>query len=231
MMKEHILIVEDNKNISKLVKFNLEKAGYDSTIVASGEKALEILGDRPVDLIILDIMLPGMDGFGICRAIKEKEKLKNIPIIMLTAKGEEVDRIVGLELGADDYMVKPFSPRELVLRVKAILKRGNIEEAKKDILAAGGIAVDIPKHKVTVKDKPIDLTQMEFKLLVTLIERRGRVQTRDRLLSDVWNMDTSIDTRTIDTHVKRLREKLGKAGSFIETVRGLGYKFKEEDED
>ena len=230
-MKERILIVEDDKNISKLVKFNLEKANYDCTVVVSGEKALEALDDRPADLIILDIMLPGMDGYEICRTIKAKEKLKNIPIIMLTAKGEEVDRVVGLELGADDYIVKPFSPRELVLRVKAILKRGKAESVKKDILVAGDIAVDIPKHKVTVKDKVIELTQMEFKLLVTLMERRSRVQTRDRLLSDVWDMDSSIDTRTIDTHIKRLREKLGKPGSFIETVRGLGYKFKEEDED
>jgi len=230
-MKERILIVEDDKNISKLVKFNLEKANYDCAIAVSGEKALEALDARPADLIILDIMLPGMDGYEICRTIKAKEKLKNIPIIMLTAKGEEVDRIVGLELGADDYIVKPFSPRELVLRVKAILKRGKTESAKKDILVAGDIAVDIPKHKVTVKDKVIELTQMEFKLLVTLMERRGRVQTRDRLLSDVWDMDTSIDTRTIDTHIKRLREKLGKSGDLIETVRGLGYKFKEEDED
>jgi DNA-binding response OmpR family regulator len=214
-----------------LVKFNLEKANYDCAIAVSGEKALEALDARPADLIILDIMLPGMDGYEICRTIKAKEKLKNIPIIMLTAKGEEVDRIVGLELGADDYIVKPFSPRELVLRVKAILKRGKTESAKKDILVAGDIAVDIPKHKVTVKDKVIELTQMEFKLLVTLMERRGRVQTRDRLLSDVWDMDTSIDTRTIDTHIKRLREKLGKSGDLIETVRGLGYKFKEEDED
>jgi DNA-binding response OmpR family regulator len=230
-MKERILIVEDDKHISKLVKFNLEKANYECAIATTGEKALEALDDRPVDLIILDIMLPGMDGFGICRAIKEKEKLKNIPIIMLTAKGEEVDRIVGLELGADDYIVKPFSPRELVLRAKAILKRGKVEEVKKDILAAKDIIVDIPKHKVTVKGKPIDLTQMEFKLLVTLMERRSRVQTRERLLSDVWDMGTGVDTRTIDTHVKRLREKLGKSGHLIETIRGLGYKFKEEDEE
>ncbi|MCX5679321.1 MAG: response regulator transcription factor [Candidatus Omnitrophica bacterium] len=230
-MKERILIVEDDKHISKLVKFNLEKANYECSIASTGEKALAALDDQPIDLVILDIMLPGMDGYEICRTIKGKDKLKNIPIIMLTAKGEEVDRIVGLELGADDYIVKPFSPRELVLRVKAILKRGKIEDAKKDILVAGDITIDIPKHKVIVKGKAIDLTQMEFKLLVTLMERRGRVQTRERLLSDVWDMDTSVDTRTIDTHVKRLREKLGKSGDFIETVRGLGYKFKEEDED
>ncbi len=230
-MKERILIVEDDKHISKLVKFNLEKANYECTVAATGEKALEVLNGQPIDLIILDIMLPGMDGFSTCRAIKEKEKLKNIPIIMLTAKGEEVDRIVGLELGADDYIAKPFSPRELVLRIKAILKRGKIEEDKKDILTAGDITVDIPKHKVMVKGKPVELTQMEFKLLVTLMERQSRVQTRERLLSDVWDMGTGIDTRTIDTHVKRLREKLGKSGNFIETIRGLGYKFKEEDED
>lgn len=230
-MKERILIVEDDKHISKLIKFNLEKANYECTVSATGEKALEVLNDQPIDLIILDIMLPGMDGFSACRAIKEKEKLRNIPIIMLTAKGEEVDRIVGLELGAEDYIVKPFSPRELELRVKAILKRRKIEETKKDILAAGDIIVDIPKHKVTVKGRSIGLTQMEFKLLVTLMERRSRVQTRERLLSDVWDMDTGVDTRTIDTHVKRLREKLGKSGSLIETIRGLGYKFKEEDED
>ena len=163
--------------------------------------------------------------------IKEQEKLRSIPIIMLTAKGEEVDRIVGLELGADDYMTKPFSPRELILRIKAILKRGKPELAKKDMLTAGGVTIDIPKHKVTVNGKVVDLTQMEFKLLTTLMERRGRVQTRDRLLSDVWSMDTGVDTRTIDTHIKRLREKLGKPGKFIETVRGLGYKLKEDDED
>jgi len=230
-MKERILIVEDDKHISKLVKFNLEKANYECTVATTGEKALEVLNEQPVDLIILDIMLPGMDGFSACRAIKEKEKLKNIPIMMLTAKGEEVDRIVGLELGAEDYIVKPFSPRELELRVKAILKRGKIEESKKEILAAGDIIVDIPKHKVTVKGKQVRLAQMEFKLLVTLMERRSRVQTRERLLSDVWDMDTGVDTRTIDTHVRRLREKLGKSGSLIETVIGLGYKFKEEDED
>ncbi|MFA4981033.1 MAG: response regulator transcription factor [Candidatus Omnitrophota bacterium] len=229
-VKERILIVEDDKHISRLVKFNLDKTGYVCIVAATGEKALEILNDRPVDLIILDIMLPGIDGFGTCRAIKEKEKLKNIPIVMLTAKGEEVDRIVGLELGADDYMVKPFSPRELVLRVKAILKRGKVEESKKDILMAGDISVDLSKHKVTVRGRAIELTHMEFKLLVTFLERRGRVQTRDRLLSDVWDMGTGVDTRTIDTHVKRLREKLGKFGRLIETVRGLGYKFREEDE-
>jgi DNA-binding response OmpR family regulator len=229
--KQKILIVEDDKHISKLVKFNLEKADYECIVSSSGEKVMGILENERVNLIMLDIMLPGMDGFEVCRTIKQKGNLKQIPIIMLTAKGEEVDRIVGLELGADDYIVKPFSPRELVLRVKAILKRGKAEEARKDILAAGDIKVDIPKHKVTVKAKPVELTQMEFSLLVTLMERRSRVQTRERLLSDVWNMATDVDTRTIDTHVKRLREKLGKAGNLIETVRGMGYRLREDDED
>ena len=230
-MKERVLIVEDDKHISKLVKFNLEKANYECTIAATGEKALEVLDNQAVDLVILDIMLPGMNGLEICRAIRQKEKFKSLPIMMLTAKGEEVDRVVGFEMGADDYIVKPFSPRELVLRVKAILKRGKAEESKKDIITSEDITIDIPKYKVTVKGKAIDLTQMEFKLLVTLVERQGRVQTRERLLSDVWDMDTDVDTRTIDTHIKRLREKLGKSGNSIETVRGLGYKFKEEDED
>ena len=217
--------------ISWLVKFNLEKANYECTIAATGEKALEVLDNQAVDLVILDIMLPGMNGLEICRAIRQKEKFKSLPIMMLTAKGEEVDRVVGFEMGADDYIVKPFSPRELVLRVKAILKRGKAEESKKDIITSEDITIDIPKYKVTVKGKAIDLTQMEFKLLVTLVERQGRVQTRERLLSDVWDMDTDVDTRTIDTHIKRLREKLGKSGSSIETVRGLGYKFKEEDDE
>jgi len=175
-------------------------------------------------------MLPGIDGFDVCRKVKQDPRLKNIPIIMLTAKGEAVDRIVGLELGADDYMVKPFSPRELILRIKAILKRGKAEPVKKDTIIIGDISINIPKHKAYVKNREIELTMMEFKLLFTLMERSGRVQDRDKLLNDVWNIDTMINTRTIDTHVKKLREKLGKAGDMIETVRGMGYRFKEDDE-
>jgi len=231
MAKERILIIEDDKHISKLVNYNLEKAGYDSTVVEDGEEALDILSKQGVDLIILDIMLPKMDGFEVCRIIKQESKFKNIPIIMLTAKGEEVDRIVGLELGADDYVVKPFSPRELVLRVKAILKRGKIEESPKDIIQRGNLIINVSKHRVTVNNKEIELTPIEFKLLVTLIERKGRIQSRDQLLSDVWDMHADVFTRTVDTHIKRLREKLGKIGNQIETVRGLGYRFKEEDED
>lgn len=230
MPQEKILIVEDDKHISKLLRYNLEKAGYDCTVSLTGEEALDVLDKEAIALIVLDIMLPKMDGLEVCRRIRQDDTLKNIPIIMLTAKGEEVDRIVGLELGADDYMVKPFSPRELILRMKAILKRKKQEEPKKDILKNGILTVDIPRHKATVGPKTVELTAMEFKLLVTLMERRGRVQTRDRLLADVWDISEDVYTRTIDTHIKRLREKLGKAGYLIETIVGVGYRFKQEDE-
>lgn len=229
MTKEKLLIIEDDKHISKLVKYNAEKAGYDCAVVQDGGEGLDLLSRLGADLVILDLMLPKMDGFEVCRLIKENPKLKNIPIIMLTAKGEEVDRIVGLELGADDYVVKPFSPRELILRVKAILKRGKIEESPKEVIKRGSLVIDLPKHRVTVNNKEVELTPIEFKLLVTLIERKGRIQSRDQLLSDVWDMHADVFTRTVDTHIKRLREKLGKTAGQIETVRGLGYRFKEED--
>lgn len=228
MNKERILIVEDDKHIAKLVKFNLEKSGYECFTAATGEAALTVLNKEQIDLVILDIMLPKMDGFEVCKEIKQDKRLSFVPVIMLTAKSEEVDRVLGLELGADDYVVKPFSPRELVLRVKAIMRRGTKpEEATKDILRVGRIKVDIPEHKVTVDKKEVELTVMEFKLLVTLIQRRGRLQSRERLLTDVWDIDTEVTTRTIDTHIKRLRQKLGKTGKMIETVRGIGYRFSE----
>ena len=230
-MKEKILIIEDDKHISKLIYYNLEKAGYDCSAFYKGEEALKSLAKQPVELVILDIMLPEMDGLEVCRSLKQDAKLKHIPVIMLTAKGEEVDRVVGLELGADDYMTKPFSPRELILRIKAILRRAKPQETSKDILIRGDLVIDIPKHKVTINGKEIILTNMEFKLLVLLIERHGRVQSRDRLLSDVWDLNAEIYTRTVDTHIKRLRNKLGKLGKYIETVRGMGYRFKEEDDE
>ena len=231
MDTKKILIIVDDKNISKLLKYNLEKSGYSCFLVSCGEDAFEILEKEKIDLIILDIMLPGMDGFEVCRIIKQEPKLKNIPIIMLTAKGEEIDRIVGFELGADDYVVKPFSPRELILRIKAILKRTKPQE-KEEILKIGILTVDIPKHIVKVNNKEVKLTPIEFKLLTTLIERKGRVQSREVLLNDVWNIYTEVSTRTVDVHIKKLREKLGKVGKFIETVIGIGYRFKlPEDED
>ncbi len=225
MGKENILIVEDDKSISKLIKYNLEKEGFKCLVSFDGEEAMEILDKSAVDLIILDIMLPGIDGLEVCKRIKQDRKLSATPIIMLTAKGEEVDRVVGFELGVDDYIVKPFSPRELILRIKAILKRLKPVELEKDILKSGRLLIDLPRHKVTVDKKEIILTAMEFKLLVILIERRGRVQSREKLLEDVWDIASDVTTRTVDTHIKRLREKLGKAADYIETVRGVGYRF------
>lgn len=230
-VKKHILVVEDDKNISKLIRYNLEKEGYTCTTVITGEEALDVLDSTAVDLIILDIMLPKMDGFEVCKLIRQNKSMAAIPLIMLTARGEEVDRIVGFELGADDYMAKPFSPRELILRIKAVLKRGRADESEKDILTVEGVVIDLPRHVVKVDGQKIDLSPMEFKLLSVLIKRRGRVQSRDVLLDDVWDLSSDVTTRTVDTHVKLLRQKLGARAQMIETVRGLGYKIADDDEE
>lgn len=232
MGQGRILVVEDDKHISKLIRYNLEKAGFQCSVTITGEDALALLDQENFDLVLLDIMLPKMDGLEVCRSIKQKEHLSGLPVVMLTAKGEEVDRIVGFELGADDYVVKPFSPRELILRIKAILKRGlkPEKEESKEIIDAGILRIDVSRHKVSVNKKEIDLTPMEFKLLLTLMQRQGRVQSREKLLDDVWQIESEVTTRTIDTHVKRLRQKLGRAGKMIETVRGIGYRFAEEED-
>lgn len=228
MPQESILIVEDDANIAKLVKYNFEKAGFRAAVTITGEEALEFLSRQKVDLIILDIMLPKMDGFETCRRLKDDARLSSIPVMILTARGEEVDRVVGFELGAEDYVVKPFSPRELILRAKTILRRGQIKQVPKENLRSGDLEIDIPRHRVTVKAKEVILTPMEFKLLVILLERRGRVQSREELLSAVWNIEADVTTRTVDTHIKRLRQKLGKVGEGLETIRGLGYRFNED---
>lgn len=228
-MTEKILIVEDDLPISKLVQYNLEKSGFSFQAVVSGEEALRKLEENKFDFVILDVMLPKMDGFEVCRRIRQHSRLSQLPILMLTARGEETDKIVGLELGADDYLVKPFSPRELILRIKSILRR---KQSKIDIpseaFAIDQLTLDVEKHKVFVGTKEVVLTAMEFKLLKVLMQRRGRMQSRDQLLSDVWSMDSDVTTRTIDTHIKRLRQKLGKMGKYIETVRGYGYRFSDE---
>lgn len=224
MPNECILIVEDDKHIAKLVRYNLEKAGYTCESTITGEEALDILDYKEIDLVILDIMLPKMNGLETCRKIKQDARISGIPVILLTAKGEEVDRVVGFELGADDYIVKPFSPRELVLRVKAVLKRKAPVPPAKELLRTGDIKVDIPRCKVTTGTGEVKLTAMELKLLITLIQKKGRVQSREQLLEEVWNLDADVTTRTVDTHVKRLRQKLGTAGALIETVRGYGYR-------
>lgn len=226
-----ILVVEDDRNLAKLLKYNLEKASYKCFLAESGEDALQLLAERDVDLVLLDIMLPGVDGFEVCRRIRQHQLFRELPIVMLTAKGEEIDKVLGFELGIDDYVVKPFSPRELNLRIRAILKR-NRRGGKdaREVMKCGGLEVDIVKHIVKLNGMEITLTLMEFKLLAVLLKRRGQAQSRETLLSDVWDVDKTINTRTIDTHITRLREKLGETGKLIKTVRGLGYKLEESGE-
>ncbi|MGD0015917.1 MAG: response regulator [Verrucomicrobiia bacterium] len=226
-MSETILIVDDEQDVLDLLAFNLQKAGFKTIAARDGATALQKARDAMPALIVLDLMLPQIEGTEVCRQLKVDPKTAHIPIIMLTAKAEEVDRVVGLELGADDYVTKPFSPRELALRVKTILRRASGRSAPTEVFKVGDMVLDLAKHEVTVKGKPVELTATEFKLLTTLLERRGRVQTRDRLLMDVWGYEGEMDTRTVDTHVRRLREKLGKTADLIETVRGVGYRLAE----
>jgi two-component system phosphate regulon response regulator PhoB len=223
-----VLIVEDDNDVAEMLRFHFDKAGgFIVSAATDGATALRLARDEVPDVIILDLMLPKMSGLEICRSLKATPATANIAILMLTAKAEEIDRIVGLELGADDYVTKPFSPREVVLRTRAIVRRGPGEAAEEKVIA-GAIVIDISRHEVTVARKAVRLTSVEFKLLAMLMQRRGRVQSRDGLLSEVWGYATSIDTRTVDTHVRRLRKKLGKAGDTIETVRGFGYRIKED---
>jgi two-component system, OmpR family, phosphate regulon response regulator PhoB len=229
MSKKKILIVEDDKDIARLIQYNLDKAGFACDIASSGEDALAVLGRKVFDLVLLDVMLPGLDGLEVCRRVRQDVGLAGMPVMMLTAKGEEVDRIVGLELGAEDYIVKPFSPRELVLRVKAVLRRQKSTQ-ETEVLRAGDLVLDKTRHKVMVAGRDISLTAMEFKLLALLMARPGRMQSREVLLNDVWGIDADVYTRTVDTHVRRLRSKLGEAGDMVETVIGAGYRFRQEDE-
>ena len=226
-----LLVVEDDQDLAHLVEYNLHRAGYKCHISGSAEDALEELARKSFDLVLLDIMLPGIDGFELCRQIRQHQLYKDIPIIMVTAKGEEIDRILGFELGIDDYVVKPFSPRELNLRIRAILKRDRRHGGKmQEVLKAAGLEIDLARHLATLDGRELVLTLMEFKLLVALLKRKGEAQSRESLLSDVWDIDKNINTRTIDTHITRIREKLGETGSIIKTVRGLGYKLEEKEE-
>jgi two-component system phosphate regulon response regulator PhoB len=223
---KRILIVEDEKDVVDLLTLNLRKAGGFAISTASdGANGLAKARAEKPDFIILDLMLPKMPGLEVCKLLKTDSTTRQIPVLMLTARAEEVDRIVGLEFGADDYVTKPFSPREVILRIKAILRRG--AEETEERLSAGPITIDPARHEVLVNGKAVELTSLEFKLLRTLMQRRGRVQERDRLLNEVWGYESVIDTRTVDTHVRRLREKLGKAGDIVETVRGFGYRVRE----
>ncbi len=220
-----VLIVDDERDLVSLLDFNLRQAGFETLLAGTGEQALAQVRRRVPDLVVLDLMLPDVSGTEVCRQLKGDPRTRHVPVLMLTAKGEELDRVVGFEVGADDYVTKPFSVRELVLRVKAVLRRGaNRAGPERPPETVGPIRVDVEAHRCHVAGEEVQLTPLEFKLLTTLMARLGRVQSRDQLLSDVWEMSSEIETRTVDTHVKRLREKLGPARDLLETVRGVGYR-------
>tara|TARA_B100000401_G_scaffold215427_1_gene145387 strand:+ start:788 stop:1486 length:699 start_codon:yes stop_codon:yes gene_type:complete len=219
-----IYIVEDEPDIRETLAYNLSQEGFKVSEFSDAESCLDKIQKKKPDLLILDLMLPGMSGLDLCKEIRADKSLQNLAIIMLTAKGEEVDRIIGFELGADDYVTKPFSVRELILRVKVILKKQTDTTENNELVEFGPIKLNLDAHEVLINDDEIILTALEFKLLKHLIQRRGRVQTRDQLLGDVWGYSSEITTRTVDTHIKRLREKLGTVGDYIQTVRGVGYR-------
>ncbi len=226
-MPQTVMVVDDERDIVELVRYNLGQAGFRVVAAGDGRQALELARREKPDLIVLDLMLPILPGTEVARLLKQDEATRHIPILMLTARGEELDRVVGFELGADDYVVKPFSPRELVLRVQAILRRETQEEGKRPLVYEP-LVIDLESHSVRVGGTEIDLTTTEFKLLHRMARRPGRAFSRDQLLSDVWGYGGEVETRTVDTHVKRLRAKLGTLGEWIQTVRGVGYRFRPE---
>jgi len=226
-MSHRVLVVDDEPDITALVAYHLAKAGYRVSTAANGPDALKAAREERPDIVILDVMLPGVSGYDVLAELRRREETRDIGVIMLTARREEPDRIRGLSLGADDYLTKPFSPAELALRVSALLRRLAAPAVTSgSTLSAGPVSIDRSSHRVSVDGKEIELTATEYKLLLTLLERRGRVQSRPQLLETVWEAQPDIQTRTVDMHVQRLRTKLGEAGDFIETVRGFGYRFR-----
>ena len=223
---KRVLIIEDEKDLAELLAFNLEKEGYAATCVHDGKLGLEQAGADLPDLILLDLMLPGLLGTEVCKALRKDQRTAHIPIIMITAKGDEIDRVVGFEVGADDYIVKPFSMREVALRIKSVMRRHEHEilQPATDLLTIGEIIIDKQRHVVTSAGVETELTSTEFKLLLYLAEKKGHVHSREKLLQNVWSYNNAGDTRTVDTHVTRLRGKLGPPGDIIKTVRGFGYK-------
>jgi two-component system phosphate regulon response regulator PhoB len=219
-----LLVVEDETDLVRTLEYNFRQAGFEVFTATSGREGLRLAGTKNPDLVLLDLMLPDIQGVEVCRQLRGDPKTRSTPVIILTARGEEVDRVVGFEIGADDYVTKPFSVRELILRARAVLRRGE-QPSSVDVVRLGALVIDSEAHRVHVEGREVSLTALEFRLLWTLVQRRDRVQTRETLLNDVWGLNLNVETRTIDTHIKRLREKLGKAGSFIETVRGVGYRF------
>jgi two-component system, OmpR family, phosphate regulon response regulator PhoB len=224
-MAIRILVVDDEPDLLDLVRLSLSEAGFAVETAGSGQQALEALRRAAPDLVVLDLMLPDMPGTEVCRFIRSRPETADVLVLMLTAKSEEVDRIVGFELGADDYVTKPFSPRELVLRVRALLRRRAGSGGERSLLERDDVRVDLDRHRCWVGGDEVGLTAKEFQLLATLMRRPGRVLTRERLLDEIWGSDVTVTMRTIDTHLKRLREKLGRGGDLIETVRGVGYRF------
>ncbi|MGL5614728.1 MAG: response regulator transcription factor [Sarcina sp.] len=227
MMDKKILIVDDEEHIRELIKFNLEKNGYKTICASTGREGLEIAKERQVDLIVLDLMLPEMDGFEVCKEIRKEHTISAIPIIMLTAKSEEIDKILGLELGADDYMTKPFSVRELVARVKAQLRRNN-KTSDDNLVRFGDISVDLQTREVRKLEEKVDLTLKEFEILKILIKNKGKILTREMLLDRIWGYEYIGETRTVDVHIRHLRQKIendDKNPMYIQTIRGVGYKF------
>lgn len=226
-MVDHILIVEDEVDLVHSLEYNLQEAGYRTHVAFDGASALEALDEVGPDLVVLDLMLPDMGGIEICRRIRDDHQMSELPVLILTARGEEIDRITGFEAGADDYVVKPFCVDELVLRVQAILRRSQHgeDESQAEKIEFGDLHVDFAAHTLRVGDEPVALTPLEFRLLKLLFSRRGRTQSRETLLRDVWDIEANVMTRTVDTHVQRLRAKLGHCGEYIVTVRNVGYRF------
>ena len=229
-MKEKILIVDDEKDIVKMLDYNLKKDGYRVISASDGEDALDLASREHPDLIVLDLMLPGLDGLEVCKTLKKEGKTAPIPIIMLTAKTQESDKVIGLELGADDYMTKPFSPRELLARIKAVLRRAKDKEKFPEIIKFGDLTLDLARISVSVKNKKVELTAKEFELLKTLLQAKGRVLSRDYLLDTIWGFDHAIEieTRTVDVHIRTLRKKLKTEAKRIITVKNYGYRFDNE---
>ncbi len=227
-MSELILLVDDETDLTRALAFAFKREGFEVRVANNGREALNLAFQDPLpDLVLLDLMLPDLPGTEVCRRLKADPRTGEIPIVMVTARGEEIDRVVGFEVGADDYVTKPFSTRELLLRVRAVLRRSRPAQASGEVSSFGDLKVDQAAHRVWVGQEEIALTALEFRLLLTFVGRKGRVQSREALLDEVWGINNAVTTRTVDTHVKRLRQKLGEAGDYIETIRGVGYRFKD----
>jgi two-component system phosphate regulon response regulator PhoB len=231
MAHEHILVVDDEPDLLELLRYNLAQHGYEVTCALSGEEALTLLDARPPDLVVLDVMLPGADGLEVCQAMKRETRTATIPIIILSARGEEADVVAGLELGADDYLTKPFSPRVLQARIKAVLRRQQIDTAEEDstVISRGDLMIHPGRHEVTLRGQPVPLTSTEFRILCLLVRRPGWVFSRQQIIEAAPGHDASVTERSVDVHIVSLRRKLGASGQAIETIRGVGYRFKEEE--